>query len=335
MTDFEKIISFENLYRAHRRARLSKRHKKEVVLFEMELSKNLWQLHYDLKYGRYTVGGYHTFTIYDPKEREIQAIGYRDRVLQHSLCDNYLTPLIEKTLIYDNAACRKNKGTHFVIARFKYFLRRHYARYGREGYFVKLDIKKYFDSIRHDILKEKLGKLVKDDRALALLYGVIDSYHKAEGKGLPMGNQTSQCFALLYLDDVDKFVKHTLRIEGYVWYMDDMIFLTDTKQKAQAVLKRAGERIQGNGVLLNEKSQIVAVKNGISFLGWRFFLGADGQVAQKVKRSTKQRIFAKLKERAGAKLQASLASYQGFFKSGNAFYFCQRVKSFLGASGFS
>ena len=106
---FDEIMTFENLYRAHRRARLGKRHKKEVILFEANLSQNLWQLYYDLKYEKYSVGDYHKFMIYDPKEREFQAISYRDRVVQHCLCDNFLTPLLDCRLIYDNAACRRGK----------------------------------------------------------------------------------------------------------------------------------------------------------------------------------------------------------------------------------
>lgn len=115
MDEWERIIDFESLYKAHRKARLSKRYKKEVVEFENNLSENLWKLHYDLKYGKYEVGGYHSFMIYDPKEREIQAISYMDRVVQHSLCDNYLIPLLEKKLIYDNVACRKGKGSSLAF----------------------------------------------------------------------------------------------------------------------------------------------------------------------------------------------------------------------------
>ena len=129
MTDFERIIDFETLYRAHRKARLSKRHKKEVIEFEANLSKNLWEMHYDLKYGKYKVGAYRKFMIYDPKEREIQAIGYRDRVLQHAICDNYLMPLLEKRLIYDNVACRRGRGTKQAYDRLRHFMTEHYKRY--------------------------------------------------------------------------------------------------------------------------------------------------------------------------------------------------------------
>lgn len=118
-SSFEEIISFENLYKAHRRARLCKRHKREVIEFELNLSENLWRLHYELKYGKYEIGEYNKFMVYDPKEREIQAIPYRDRVVQHTLCDNCLIPTLERYLIYDNTACRQGKGTHFAIKRLK------------------------------------------------------------------------------------------------------------------------------------------------------------------------------------------------------------------------
>ena len=113
--NFLEIISFQNLYKAHIRARQSKQHKKEVIQFETQLSKNFWALHYDLNYKKYETGGYHKFMIYDPKEREIHAISYRDRIVQHSLFDNYLTPLLEKHLVNSNCACRKGKGTDYAI----------------------------------------------------------------------------------------------------------------------------------------------------------------------------------------------------------------------------
>lgn len=212
MTEWDTMIGFTGLYKAHRRARLGKRHKKEVIEFEMNLSENLWATHYDLKYGKYRVGGYHTFMIYDPKEREIQAIHYRDRIVQHTFCDNFLTPLLDRHLIYDNAACRKNKGSHFAIKRLRRFMTEHYKNYGKNGYFIQIDVKKYFASIDHTVLKEKLKRIVKRDDVLSLLYNIIDSYNKEEDKGLPMGNQTSQCFALLYLSDVDRFIKERLRV---------------------------------------------------------------------------------------------------------------------------
>ena len=272
MDKFEEIISFETLYKAHSRARLSKRHKKEVVLFEVELSKNLWQIHNDLKYGRYKVGGYHNFMIYDPKEREIQAIGYRDRVVQHCICDNYLMPLLQKILIYDNCACRKGKGTSFALSRWRYFMAEHYKKFKQNGYFIKIDVSKYFPSINHDVLKQKLVKIVNDKRVLSLLFDIIDSYNYESNRGLPMGNQTSQCFALLYLNDVDKFVKEELKIKFYVRYMDDMLLIVEDILKAKKCIFEISNKLKENDLTVNPKSQSIRVSRGVDFLGWKFFM---------------------------------------------------------------
>lgn len=338
MDDFENIISFESLYKAHRRARLSKRHKKEVILFEAELSKNLWALHYDLKYGKYEVGGYHNFMIYDPKEREIQAIGYRDRIIQHSICDNYLTPLLNRHLIYDNAACRKNKGTSFAISRWRAFMSEYYKKNGTNGYFVKLDVKKYFPSINHDRLKEKLSKIVDDERILNLLFKIIDSYNREENIGLPMGNQTSQCFALLYLDNVDRYIKEKMQVKYYVRYMDDMLLLIREKQKAKRCITDVNRLLTENCLILNPKSQMVAIKNGVDFLGWRFSYGKNGKIIQKVRPSTKKRILertgftafqVRTHHKSKLKLSQVKASYIGHLKQGNTFKFTKKVVNSL------
>ncbi len=314
MKTFEEIISFESLYRAHRRARLGKRHKKEVIEFELNLSQNLWQLHYDLKYGKYQVGGYHKFMIYDPKEREIQAIPYRDRVVQHALCDNYLIPLLEKKLIFDNAACRKNKGTQFALDRLSFFMKKFYRQHKLEGYFIKLDASKYFNNIDHAILKSKLAKIVKDEKVLGLIEKIIDSYSYSEGKGLPMGNQSSQSFALLMLDGFDRFIKEKMRVKYYVRYMDDIIMIVEDKSFARDIVRASREFLQTMGVRLNPKSQISTVKNGVIFLGRKMFL-SEGKVVLKVKRELKVRIVQKLKLKVGQKqdVQSSRVSYAGFF----------------------
>lgn len=116
---YEELISFSNLYRAYFACLKGKRHKQEVIDFSLELSKNLWMLHYDLKFQKYKIAGYHEFKIYDPKERMIQAISFRDRIVQHMLVDNYLIPTLGKTFILDNVACQKNKGTSFAHRRIK------------------------------------------------------------------------------------------------------------------------------------------------------------------------------------------------------------------------
>ena len=149
--NFNELFSFENLYNAHLKARRSKRNKKDVIEFELNLSGNLWDLYDTLKNGSYRVGGYHKFTIYEPKEREIQALQYRDRIVQHCLCDNYLYPLLTSRFIYDNGACQKGKGTDFALDRLSVFLRQYYKEHkSNEGYMLKADIHHYFPTEWHN-----------------------------------------------------------------------------------------------------------------------------------------------------------------------------------------
>lgn len=191
---YDEVFTFENLYHAHLRARRSKRHKKDVILFETHTGESLASLLKLLRKRTYQVSGYNHFVIYEPKERNIQSLHYYDRIVQHCLVDNYLMPLLERRLIYDNDACRKGKGTDFSRNRVKEFLTKYYRKHGDDGYVIQFDIHHYFPSIDHDVLKEKLSKVIMDKDILCLLFSLIDSYHEEDNDkaGLPMGNQTSQ-----------------------------------------------------------------------------------------------------------------------------------------------
>lgn len=333
---FDEIISFESLYKAHRRARLGKRHKKEVIEFEMNLSENLWKLHYELKYGTYKIEDYNEFMVFDPKEREIQAIHYRDRIVQHSICDNFFIPVLDRRLIYDNSACRVGKGTHFIMKRLKKFMREYYRENGAVGYFIKFDIRKYFPSIVHNVLLSKIRRLPIDKPTYELTEKIIRSY--GNGYGLPMGNQSSQCFALYYLDKVDRYVKEQLRIKHYVRYMDDMIIMVGSKAKAKEVFEKVSAEIVASGLDVNKKSQIISIKNGIEFLGWRFHFGANGKIVQTMKHSAVKRIYAKASAKAydlkgekgnNVQIDAMLCSYKGHLLHGRAFHFYKKVESKL------
>lgn len=324
---FEEIISFEKLLKAHQRARLCKQHKSEVIKFEANLSRNLWQLHYDLKYHRYKIGEYRKFMIYDPKEREIQAIPYRDRIVQHSVCDNLLIPLLENHLINANCACRKGKGTDYAIKLLRHFMTEHYKKNENNGYFVKLDIKKYFPSIDHNILYSKLKSFYFDDDTEWLLHTIIDSY--GNGIGLPMGNQSSQCFALLYLDRIDRIIKEKLRIKFYVRYMDDMIILVNSRNQARSILDYLRFEVEKENIILNSKSTIFTAKNGVEFLGWRFFYDKNGRIIQKIKAASRRRIFYKLKTKMRSSNYVTLAdllvSYKGHLSRGNSWRLYKRI----------
>ena len=297
MTDFEKIWSFENLYRAHLRARLGKRHEAEVIDFERELSANLVCLSERIRNKTYRISGYYSFKVYDPKERDIHALHYRDRVVQHCICDDVLEPVLDKALIYDNCACRRNKGTHFSMDRLSGFMRDFYKKHGTEGYFLKIDIRKYFNSIDHDILKQILCRKICDTDVLELLYHIIDSYEFAPNKGLPLGNQTSQWFAILYLDRIDRLIKEDLHIRYYTRYMDDMVLLHHDKEYLRYCRDRIRHELQDKRQLeTNDKTKIFPIRNGVNYLGFHFYMTDTGKVIRKVKQATKKKYKKKVRQ---------------------------------------
>ena len=288
LTDFEKIWSFENLYKAHKKARFGKRNKTEVIEFEMNLSKNLTELSDAIRLKTYRLGGYYHFMIYDPKEREIQALHYADRVVQHCICDEVLQPLLDKRLIYDNAACRKAKGTLFAINRTTKFIQKFYWQHGAQGYVLKCDIRKYFDSIDHAVLKAKIRHVISDDDVYELLEYIIDSYEKKKKKGLPMGNQTSQWFALFYLDGFDRMIKEQFQIKYYSRYMDDCVLIhKDRLYLSQCKNILTGYLKDELKLEFNNKTQVFPLKNGVDYLGFHFYISESGAVIKKVRRRTK------------------------------------------------
>lgn len=297
ITDYDDLFTFENLYKAHLKARLCKRNKKDVIQFELNLSSNLWDLYDRLHDRTYRVSGYNKFTIYEPKKREIQALAYKDRIVQHCLCDNYLYPLLTARFIYDNGACQKGKGTDFAMNRLSDFFRDYYKQNKtNEGYILKADIHHYFPSINHECLKWKMRRVIQDKDILEMIERIIDSYENDKGKGLPMGNQTSQLFALYYLDQLDRQIKERLHIKYYVRYMDDMVLIHKDKEYLQSCLKRMTETVEDELSLeFNEKTQIFPIKNGIDFLGFHFYMTETGKVIRKVRTSTKKKYKTRMK----------------------------------------
>ncbi len=292
---FEKIYDFQNLYKAHKAARLGKRGTREVIEFELDLSGNLSRLSASLRDHSYRLSGYYSFYVYDPKVRKIHALHYVDRVVQHCICDEILAPVLDKKLIYDNAACRIGKGTHFALGRVRVFLHDYYKHHGSDGYFLKCDIRKFFDSIDHAMLKEKLRKELEDPELLALLDHIVDSYETSPSKGIPLGNQTSQWFAIFYLDGLDRLIKEKLRIRYYSRYMDDCVLIHNDKQYLSECLRTMKEYIEGIGLEFNTKTQVYPIRNGVDYLGWHLHLTETGKIVQKLKRRTKRRYKQKLR----------------------------------------
>jgi retron-type reverse transcriptase len=264
---FEPMISFDNLIRAAGQASRGKRHKPAVARFMFDLEPELLRLQAALANGTYRPGRYTVFEIRDPKRRRICAAPFRDRVVHHAVC-NLLEPHLDNRLIFDTYACRTGKGGHAAIRRAQRFARRY-------PYFLKCDIRRYFESIDHNTLKALLRRIIKDCRLLALLDTIIDHHppYTEPGRGLPIGNLTSQHFANLYLGELDHHVKERMRLKAYIRYMDDLLFFGDNK----SLLHRAAfeiERFVRSRLILKIKEdsvQLAPVTEGISFLGFRIF----------------------------------------------------------------
>lgn len=332
---FEELTSFETLYKSHKIARLSKRHKGEIVDFELHLATSLANLEGRLKRGTYHISRYKKFYIYEPKEREIQALRYVDRVVQHSICDNFLTPYYSPRMIYANCACQIGKGTRFARMLFKRYLVEHYKKHGMAGYFLKCDVKKYFANINHALLKEQLKEL-PDQRVYKLLCNLIDSYHHKEGKGLPIGNQTSQIFGVIFLDKLDRFIKERLQIKHYVRYMDDLVMICEDGKKLTQILNILREKIKEFKLEFNAKTQIIPIKNGIEFLGGRYYIVENGRIVLKVKKQSKDRLKRNIKrvttlQNKGAVdrqyIHGFFAGYNGHLKDFNAYHLLLKVKN--------
>ncbi len=263
---FEQIYSFENLHLAYLKARKNKRYKKEVLEFSANLEEQIITLQNELIWETYRPGKYREFYVTDPKTRLILALPFRDRVIHQALY-NVIEDIFENSFIDDSFACRKNKGTLAGVKRNEKFLLNELSK-SNEVFCLKMDIRKYFYNIDHDVLKNLIRKKIRCKRTLKLIDVIIDS---TEGTGIPVGNLTSQLFANIYLNAVDHFIKDILRVKHYVRYMDDMIVLHKSKQQLWNWLSEIREFLKTLKLDLNEKTAVFDSKKGIDFLGYRQF----------------------------------------------------------------
>jgi retron-type reverse transcriptase len=274
---FERIYGFDDLYEAYIRARKGKRNRQEVLEFEQNLEGNLIQLQNDLIWGEYRTGTYRQFFIQEPKLRQVAALPFRDRVVQHALVAA-IEPIWESRFIYDSYACRPGRGTHRGADRAQEMMRKVKRQHGRI-YALKADISKYFANINHATLKRMLHKKISCRRTLNLIDEIIDSTNALSdryGVGLPIGNLTSQLWANVYLDELDRFVKHTLRESYYIRYMDDFVVIHHDKSHLQRVRADIESYLIDHLQLkTNSKTQVFPVSNiggrALDFLGYRIW----------------------------------------------------------------
>lgn len=270
---WKKLCSFKNVELAFRRARKHKTLKPYVFEFEKDLSLNLSLLQTELLLHCYRPRPLQTFIIRDPKTRKISKSDFRDRIIHHALC-NIIEPLFEKSFIYDSYANRKRKGTLKAIKRFEFFSRKVSHNHTRKIYVLKADVRHYFETVDQAILLSILQKKIKDPRLLWLIKIILSNYHAAIGKGMPLGNLTSQFFANVYLNELDRFVKQQLKAKYYLRYVDDFIIIHPSLKMLEEYQSKIDIFLREKLALElhPDKSKIILLSRGVEFLGFKKFL---------------------------------------------------------------
>ncbi|MFH0700817.1 MAG: reverse transcriptase domain-containing protein [Candidatus Woesearchaeota archaeon] len=270
---YQKICSYDNLELAFSKASLGKSSKQYMLEFKSNLYQNLWQLRYELLLQVYQPRPLETFILRDPKTRKISKSNFRDRVVHHALC-NIIEPVFEKSFICDSYANRIGKGTLKAIERFDYFKRKVSKNNIRNCFVLKADIKHYFETVDHKILLSIIRRKITNPQVLWLVEVILSNHHTDRlGKGMPLGNLTSQFFANVYLNELDQFVKHQLRSEYYIRYVDDFLILNKDREvllEYKAFIEHFLKEHLGLE-LHPEKSKIMRLQRGIIFLGMRAF----------------------------------------------------------------
>jgi hypothetical protein len=261
-----KVADGENLRLAFWKAAKGKRGKTDCLAFRERLEENLAALGAELLAGNVSVGDYHYFKVHDPKERLICAAAFRERVLHHALM-NVCEPVLERAAVFDSYACRKSKGLLRAVDRAQGYARTH-------RWFLKMDIRQYFASVHQGALRALLGRKFKDPVLLGVFDRIIGSYHSTPGRGLPIGNLTSQHFANFYLAPLDRFLKETLQRGAYVRYMDDFVVWGESGRELRAVCERVRAFLAAELKLeLKSNTAINRTAFGMDFLGYRVFPG--------------------------------------------------------------
>jgi RNA-directed DNA polymerase len=309
---FDSACSFESLLRAYARARRASPGSHDTLAFGWQLEKNLIELRDELASGRYQHGAYREFIVEDAKKRRIKAASFRDRVVHHALCAA-LEPIFERQFIGDSYACRVGKGTHAALRRLEIWLRR-----GNERYALSCDISKYFSSIDHARLMALISSRVSDLRLVGLCQSVVESTEDAPGRGIPIGNLTSQLFANVYLDALDCYAKRVLGIRRYIRYMDDFLILGENAAALHETKARITEFLGDQlGLLLHpKKANVFPVARVVPFLGYRLHrhhrLLRKSTVQRFVRRVQRQKRLVSSGEMSPEAFSAGLRSWAAY-----------------------
>ncbi len=342
---YQHLCSYENLLLAFINARKRKSLKPYVLDFEANLQNNLFSLQWELLTHTYKPKPLTTFTVRDPKTRKISASDFRDRVVHHAIC-NIIAPIFESRFICDTYANRKGKGTLAALKRFDSFLRKvtgngRINRREREsykenrvpGFALKADIRHYFETIDQEVLLSVLQRRIKDDELLWLIKTILSNHKTQEaGKGMPLGNLTSQFFANVYLGELDNFVKHNLKAKYYLRYVDDFIILERNRKLLEEYKTKISEflKTELKLELHPQKSSIIPLRRGVTLLGFRAF-----RHFRLLKKSNQKRIEKRLQkfrikfarcEISREHILLSMAGWEGYAKMGNTYRMRQNIR---------
>ena len=286
---YHKAIEFGNLYQGLKTACKDVRWKDSVVGYEYNGLKNTYKLQQELLNDKYRISKYQVFEIFEPKRRTIVATRLRDRQFQTSLCKAGLYEDISEHFIRDNCACQKGKGLDDAIRRLKVHMRKFYNQHGQDGWVLKCDIKKFFQSTQHSVAHQAIDKYVSDKDAANRVHQVIDSFEGDTGIGL--GSQISQLIEMAVLNDFDHYIKEQLHIKHYIRYMDDFILIHEDEEYLKYCRRCIENKLSEMGFRLNEKTCLYPLKHGVVFLQWRFAYTDTGKLLMLMnnKRMSKQR----------------------------------------------
>jgi retron-type reverse transcriptase len=326
---YKQVCDFENLYEAYKKASLGKRFRNEVLAYSANLEENLLDLRRELLSGEYQMGNYREFFVYEPKKRLIMAIPFRDRIVQWAIY-RVVNPLILNGYIADSFACINGRGIHSAVKRIQYWAA--LLDKGEKGYYLKLDISKYFYRIDHNVLLDIIKRKFDDAPLVALLEKIIRNDKVAFGlppgaspgdgakrifdKGMPIGNLTSQMFANLYLNELDQYIKRTLGAKHYCRYMDDSVILATDKARLHEYRAKIEAFLSDKLKLsLNDKSALRELGEGIDFCGYRIW-GSHIKLRKASALRMKHRLKKLMKQYAAGEVkleeaQRTLAAYKG------------------------
>lgn len=314
---FDDVFTYKNLYDAFGKCKRGVMWKSSVQSYRANLPSNIYEIYAQLNDGTYRSRGFEEFTINERgKTRHIKSVHISERCVQRCLCDNYLVPLLSRSLIYDNGATIENKGTDFTIRRLKTHLQKHFRKYGNDGYIATLDFSDYFNSISHEKLYEMIDNKIHDRKLKGLIHHFINNFGS---RGLGLGSQVSQICAVSFPDSIDHMIKDEMQIKGYGRYMDDSYIISKDLNTIKYCISRIKEKCRELDITLKpQKIKIYRLSKTFTFLKKKITLASTGKIIMRISRSTvcteRKRLkkLKKLFERGKVTYQNIVQSYHSW-----------------------